>query len=76
MSERTFSCRAARAAGFAWGWSLAILVETGVVHLWLVSRFPVVTWALTAMGVATVAWLLADYRARQRSPEPEPEPVA
>lgn len=63
MTEGSFTCRSARSGALTWGVSLAVLVETGVVHLWMASRFPVATWALTLLGVGTVAWLVADHRA-------------
>lgn len=63
MTGHSFSCRSARSAPLAWGVSLAILVETAVLHLWMVSRFPFAIWALTLMGVGSVAWLIADYSA-------------
>jgi hypothetical protein len=63
MSEmKTFTYRSARSGALLAGFGLAIAVETLVLHLWLVARHPIVAWTLTAGSVATLAWLVADYR--------------
>lgn len=43
-----FTYRSARSGSLTAGLSLAVAVETMVVHLWLVQRHPGLTWGLVA----------------------------
>lgn len=61
-----FTYRSARSGSLLAGLGLALLVETVVLHLWLVGRHPVLAWTLTALSAATLLWLAADYRALGR----------
>src|SRR4051794_14872178 len=61
-----FTYRAARSGALVAGFALVIGVETLVLHLWLMTRHPVFAWVLTSASVATIAWLVADYRALGR----------
>jgi hypothetical protein len=45
------------------GFGIAILVETVVLHLWLGARHPAWTWSLTVVSVASLVWLVVEYRA-------------
>jgi hypothetical protein len=42
--------------------ALILVIETAAVHLWLAARHPVIAWSLTALGVASLAWLVGDFR--------------
>ena len=59
----TFTYRSARSGSLTFGVILVLTIETGVFHLWLSSRFPMVAWALTLTTLATLCWIVADYRA-------------
>lgn len=61
-----FTYRSARSGSLLAGVTMAILVETVVLHLWLVGRHPVIAWILTASSTGVLAWLIADYRAAGR----------
>lgn len=58
-----FTYRSARSGSLLAGLVLVIMVETVVLHLWLVARLPVLAWVLTASSLGVLAWLVADYRA-------------
>jgi len=58
-----FTYRSSRSGGLLAGLGLALGVETVALHLWLVGRHPVLAWMLTATSLATIAWLVIDYRA-------------
>jgi hypothetical protein len=58
-----FTYRSARSGSLVVGFSLAIVVETLVLHIWLGARHPALTWTLTAASVWALCWLAADYRA-------------
>jgi hypothetical protein len=58
-----FTYRSARAGAVTAGFALAVAVETLVVHLWLAARHPAWAWGLTALGVVSLAYLAAEYRA-------------
>jgi hypothetical protein len=49
-----------------WGLSLAIVVETFVLHLVLVAAHPVLAWTSSAIGISSVLWLVV--KALRRSP--------
>ncbi len=59
----TFTYRSARSGSLTLGVMLVLTIETGVFHLWLSSRFPMVAWTLTLTTVAMLCWIVADYRA-------------
>ena len=61
MTAARFTYRSARSGSLLAGIGIAILAETLVLHLWIVGRHPLVAWALTAISIASVAWLAADY---------------
>jgi hypothetical protein len=61
-----FTYRSARAGAVTAGLALAVAVETLVVHLWLAPRHPAWAWSLTALGVASLGYLAAEYRALGR----------
>lgn len=61
-----FTYRTARSGALLSGLALAVGVETLVLHLWLAPRHPIVAWALTLGNLATLGWLVADYRALGR----------
>ncbi len=65
-TPREFSYRSARSGSLLAGLVLAILVETVVLHLWLVDRFPLVAWVLTVTSLGSLGWLVADHRAMGR----------
>jgi hypothetical protein len=58
-----FTLRGARSGSMAAGFGIAIVVETVVLHLWLGARHPAWTWSLTVVSVASLAWLVVEYRA-------------
>jgi hypothetical protein len=58
-----FTYRSARAGAVTAGLALALAIETLVVHLWLAPRHPAWAWGLTALGIASLAYLAAEYRA-------------
>jgi hypothetical protein len=64
--EHTFTYRSARSGSLLAGIGIALLAETLVLHLWLVSRHPLIALTMTAISVATLAWLAADYVAMGR----------
>ena len=51
-----FTYRSARSGSLLAGLGLALLIETVVLHLWLVERHPVLAWILTGVSVATLLW--------------------
>jgi hypothetical protein len=61
-----FTYRSARSGSLTAGLSLAVAVETMVLHLWLRRRHPGLTWGLTALSGVTLAWLALEYRAMGR----------
>ena len=63
---QTFTYRSARSGSLVAGLSLAIVVETAVLHLALAARHPWLAWTLSASSVGALLWLLADYRALGR----------
>ena len=63
-----FTYDAARLGALLWGLALVLVIETVVLHLWLVARHPVVAWALLASNVLTIGWLVRDDRALGRIP--------
>lgn len=65
-SVRHFSYRSARSGSLMIGIGLALLVETVVLHLWLIGRHPLAAWVLTLVSLTTLAWLAADYVAMGR----------
>jgi hypothetical protein len=66
MAEEQFTYRSARSGSLLSGIGIAILAETLVLHLWIVGRHPLIAWSMTAISVATLAWLAADYIAMGR----------
>jgi hypothetical protein len=61
-----FTYREARSGAVTVGLSMAIAIETAVVHLWLGARHPAWAWSLTALSVGSLLWLAAEYRAMGR----------
>jgi hypothetical protein len=61
-----FTYRRARSGSITFVIALLILVETSAFHALLWSRLPWVAGSLTAMSLAVLAWLVADYRAMGR----------
>jgi hypothetical protein len=61
--DRVFTCRSARSPSIMAAIGAVLLIETLVLHALLVSRHPVIAWALTIGSVLTLAWLAADFRA-------------
>jgi len=66
VSERFFM-RSARAGAIMSVFAMVLVVETGVLHLVLSVRHPLLAWILTASSCSVLAWLLADYAALGRS---------
>lgn len=62
--ERAFTYRSSRSGAFLGALTMAVLVETVAVHLWLHDRFPRLSWTLVVLSLLSLVWLLADYRAR------------
>lgn len=58
-----FTFRRARSGALAAGLGLAIAIETPVLHLWLGVRHPTWAWSLSVLGVATLVWIVLEYRA-------------
>jgi hypothetical protein len=58
-----FTYRSARSGALSAGLALAVGVESLVLHLWLGERHPGWAWTLTALGVATLAYVALEYRA-------------
>src|SRR5690242_1262839 len=63
---RVFTYRSARSGSLMAGIALALLVETVVLHYWLVAKHPLLAWVLTLVSLTTLAWLAADYVAMGR----------
>ena len=63
MTEAAFSYRNSRSGSLTAGFALAVIVETIVVHLWLISRHPVWAWSLTTLSAITLVWLALEYHA-------------
>ena len=59
----TFTYRSARSGALTAGLALAVVVEAGVLHLWLAPRRPTLAWALTALSVLTLVYLAFEFRA-------------
>jgi hypothetical protein len=51
----------------AMGLSLAIVVETLVVHLMLHEKHPAIAWTLTATSALTIVWLVGRARATAKA---------
>ena len=66
VSERFFM-QSARAGAIVSVFAMVLIVETGVLHLVLSVRHPLLAWILTVSSVSVLAWLLADYVALGRS---------
>jgi len=64
--SREFTYRTARSGSLFAGLGLALLVETLVLHLWIVGRQPLLAWLPTAGSLGTLTWLTADYVAMGR----------
>jgi hypothetical protein len=58
-----FSQLGARSGATAWGFGLAIVVETVVLHLWLARSYPAAAWGSTALGAYSLLWLAGHHRA-------------
>jgi len=65
-SATAFTYRSARSGSLFAGLGIALLVETVVLHLWIVGRHPLLAWLLTAGSFGTLAWLVANYVAMGR----------
>lgn len=67
MSQTTaYPYTSARSTSFTVAIIGALLVETAVLHLWLRVEHPALAWTLTVLSVATVLYVVADYRAMGR----------
>ncbi|HYW31292.1 MAG TPA: hypothetical protein VE869_07255 [Gemmatimonas sp.] len=61
--QSEFTYHSARAGAVTAGLALAVAVETLVVHLLFAARYPAWAWGSTALGVASLVYLAAEYRA-------------
>ena len=61
--DRTFTLREARMPAVAWGLSLAIAVESVVVHALLQEAHPAVAWTMTGLGACSILGLVGQDRA-------------
>ena len=59
----TFTYRSARSGALTAGLALAVVVEAGVLHLWLAPRRPTIAWALTVLSALTLVYLALEFRA-------------
>lgn len=59
-----FSYKSARSGAVLFALLLVITIEVLALHLWLRQRYPVLSWTLVAISIASIPWLIADYRAR------------
>jgi len=57
MHPRRFTYLAAQSRTIVVAVSGILLIETGVLHLWITSRSPLAAWILTATSFATLIWL-------------------
>lgn len=58
-----FTYRSARSGALTVGLSMAIVVETVVLHLWLAPRHRTLAWVLTALSAFTIGLLARSYHA-------------
>jgi hypothetical protein len=65
---RRFTYRSARSGSLVAGFAIALCVEALVMHLWLGARHPRAAWTLTIATIASLLWLIADYRAMAARP--------
>ena len=66
VGER-FSMRSARSGPIVSVFAMVLVVETGVLHLVLAHRHPLVAWILTASSLSVLVWLVADHIALARA---------
>ena len=66
MARLEFSYRSARSGAITAALIALIVIESVAVHVAVVSRLPVLAWALTLMGVIAALWLVRDYVAMGR----------
>jgi len=64
--QPAFTYRRARSGGLLAGLSMVLVVETAALDIWLAKHHPYLAWAILASSLATLAWLVADYRAMGR----------
>jgi hypothetical protein len=60
LSDEAFSMRGARSVAIISVVAMVLILETGVLHIVLAARHPMIAWALTASSVSIVLWLTAD----------------
>ena len=59
-----FPLQGGASASLLVGIGVALVVEGGVLHLWLAARHLAWAWTVTALNAATLVWLWRDYQAR------------
>ena len=64
--QQLFTYRRARSGALLAGVSMVLVVETAALDVWLAKHHPYLAWAILASSLATLAWLVADYRAMGR----------
>lgn len=62
----TFSHADGQSVALLWGISIAVAVETGVLHLVLHRSHPALAWIATALSAYSVLWLVGHHRAGSR----------
>lgn len=65
---RAFTYLGTRSPSIVLALGAVTAVEIGVLHLWLAARHPAAAWTITLLGIASLAWIVADYRAVARRP--------
>ncbi|MEP6690050.1 MAG: hypothetical protein ABJD07_02775 [Gemmatimonadaceae bacterium] len=67
-SRREFTMLGARSGSFVAGISIALAVESVALHFLLRGRAPWLDWAVIISSVATLGWIVRDYRAIGATP--------
>ena len=52
---------------FAAGLGLVLAIEGAVLHVWVGERSQVLAWAITAVNIATLAWLWREYASTRQA---------
>lgn len=63
---REFTYRSARSGSLVVGLGVAIVGETGGLHLWLRPHHPLLAWGLSLSSLSVLWWLARDYHALGR----------
>ena len=66
LTMREFTYRSARSGSLVVGLGVAIVVETGVLHLWLQPHHPLLAWGLSLSSLSVLWWLARGYHALGR----------